>query len=122
MASQAVVLCGNLVIEWSLLLNVLIWNQLVVAPANYISGLTAYDVIYRNPRRDSPQSKSIYYLADAVDVYGRHLCAHPRDKIYGLLGLVDCVEGPPIEADYSLSIEEVYQVFCAHLDGEDYSE
>lgn len=60
-----------------------------------------------------------YRLAGAVDFYGNHLCADPRDKIYGLLGLVDFGDEPPIEADYSLSTEEVYQVYCSYIDRED---
>jgi hypothetical protein len=46
------------------------------------------------------------HLYDAVCKFSSNRCENPRDKIYGLLGIVATEER--IEVDYSLSTREVF--------------
>lgn len=45
-------------------------------------------------------------LYSLLDRTRRRKCTNPRDKIYSLLGIVDC--GASISPDYSKSVEEVF--------------
>jgi hypothetical protein len=49
-----------------------------------------------------------YTLYDAVGFYASKLCENPRDKVYGLLGMVSKKSQENIVVDYRLSVREVY--------------
>jgi hypothetical protein len=49
-----------------------------------------------------------YTLYDAVGFYASKLCEDPRDKVYGLLGMVSGKSQENIVVDYRLSVREVY--------------
>ncbi|QDS73245.1 hypothetical protein FKW77_004088 [Venturia effusa] len=113
-AAQNLILCGTFVLEWSKLyyFDKLIWEfvdsdlEITKTPACWFIG---------SKEVGGPPFEPSYHLWSAVTFYSTKICADPRDKIYGLLALVDFRGEPPIEADYSLSTEEVYQIFCAYV-------
>jgi hypothetical protein len=54
-------------------------------------------------------------LGIAIFKYRHQECADVRDKVYGLLGLVDFKDMEPIMPDYSLSAEEVCELVSTYL-------
>lgn len=57
------------------------------------------------PRYENAESYSLY---DAIEFYASKLCEDPRDKVYGLLGMVSRRSQKNIVVDYRLSVREVY--------------
>ncbi|KAK5724337.1 hypothetical protein LTR15_004382 [Elasticomyces elasticus] len=59
--------------------------------------------------KDHPHGKSIsagpstVSLSSITSAFGELECADPRDRLYGIIGLVDWRGEPPIKPDYSLS-------------------
>ena len=63
------------------------------------------DVMTKNP--SGPKSKFLWSLSDRLDLYSQFECEDPRDKVYGLLGIVNRSSSVP-EIDYNKSIQQVY--------------
>lgn len=54
-------------------------------------------------------------LWHALDLTWRHKCQDPRDKIYGILGLLKAEERSRIPVNYSFSKREVYTIAVKHI-------
>lgn len=67
-----------------------------------------------------PETHNVSEMDVVLRSYRNRLCQDPRDRIYGLLGLVDRKDRAGVEPDYSLSIQEVYvqvmETILAHAD------
>ncbi|KAJ5065955.1 heterokaryon incompatibility protein-domain-containing protein [Bipolaris maydis] len=67
-----------------------------------------------------PETRNVSDMDTVLRSYRNRLCQDPRDRIYGLLGLVDRKDRAGVEPDYSLSIQEVYiqamETILAHAD------
>ena len=123
LSNEARIIWGPISIPWSTVTN---------AAANFVShhgsccrGLAAYMaaddwaifVKYRTLVQDIEYqrvqlSEEGFQLTTLLGVFGSRLSTDPRDKIYGLLGLVtdwDVSRTPRITADYNQTISTVYQ-------------
>jgi len=61
--------------------------------------------LYQDRKRDDNGVLELYFLEDQSVNYGFRECNDPRDKVYGLLGIV---EDQGFTPDYTLSQEEVF--------------
>ncbi|KAH7120900.1 heterokaryon incompatibility protein-domain-containing protein [Dendryphion nanum] len=61
-------------------------------------------------RDDDVVEKRLHYegLNNLLRFYSHRHCQDPRDKVYGLLGLLDSTTGTRVIPDYTKSIQEVY--------------
>jgi hypothetical protein len=71
-------------------------------------GSQAFDklVHYRSRRRQPFQLLGTSKLEGCLQLFYRNHCGDPRDKVYGLMGLVE--ESQRLQIDYSKSTHEVY--------------
>jgi hypothetical protein len=89
------ILCGHIWIQEELIARVvsspaIIQDRQILRALRLLSGRNGHPLL----------------LAAAVDQYAEMECYDPRDKVYGLLGLVDVGQRP--EVDYSKALHEVY--------------
>ncbi|KAI0138421.1 heterokaryon incompatibility protein-domain-containing protein [Pestalotiopsis sp. NC0098] len=104
LARQAEVLCGESSLEWKHIID---------------HGLGKYRI--QTSLKDSVLgfNRSNVALPDQelfVLDRGRHaLCKDPRDKVYGLLGLLPHRRIGPIGADYSVSVQQLYTSLAVEL-------
>jgi hypothetical protein len=61
--------------------------------------------VLKNTGTDPVDKLGLYY---AVCKFSSNHCEDPRDKIYGILGVVNYDERNRIEADYSHSVRDVF--------------
>ncbi|KAH6990085.1 heterokaryon incompatibility protein-domain-containing protein [Ilyonectria destructans] len=68
-----------------------------------------------HPRESRYDENRKYGLHDAIKATGKHLCNDPRDKVYGILGLLSDNERSQILPDYNLSKRRVYTNAVEHI-------
>jgi hypothetical protein len=66
------------------------------------------NIVFHLIRLREARGMSKTTLRELLETCEKSLCADPRDKIYGLLGLADDIRGP-ISADYSKSLFDIYK-------------
>ncbi|PVH72150.1 HET-domain-containing protein [Cadophora sp. DSE1049] len=100
LASRARVLCGNVWLPWSSL-------ELIVTRLPRLNTTSALPLGARNLLGERlKNNKAKPMLHDCLVRYRENLCHDPRDKVYGLLGLVD--EAARVAVDYDKPVEEVF--------------
>jgi hypothetical protein len=57
-------------------------------------------------------NKGILDIFDVINGFCKYECSDPRDKLYGLFGLLDKRSGLSLDVDYSLYLEAVFCNFC----------
>lgn len=109
LARSIVVQCGTKQINWSSLeIHFLTGRALRSTPGRmfdgfaYISSSAAQEIVRA---RDSFSGQHSLKLSSVLADFSEWNCSNPRDKVYGLLGLVD--ERLRVEIDYQKSVEEV---------------
>ncbi|GME44555.1 Six-bladed beta-propeller TolB-like protein [Neofusicoccum parvum] len=67
------------------------------------------DRLISDTRTAADRGKGAFYDLDrALRAYRHRDCQNPRDKVFGILGLVDRSKYPQLRPDYSLSVRDVY--------------
>ncbi|KAI3319596.1 HET-domain-containing protein [Xylariaceae sp. AK1471] len=101
LARTATVICGDRHIMWTQLYN----TNLEVRHAQEIQSLVSRSILkmkeaelYTTPDR----------LLDLLDISRRCKAKDPRDKVYALLGLIIDHHSQGLEADYNLSVKDLY--------------
>jgi hypothetical protein len=108
LARNLIILCGNRSLSWEKLKSFSL-----TFGANRDLELTrtrAYDII-----ADHLSRKKKFQLGHVLTRYGSQNCADPRDRIFGLLSLIDFQDRSPLMADYSLSTEELCDLVSKHI-------
>jgi hypothetical protein len=75
----------------------------------------AGSLIHDKKSQDEDGFKPFLDLGMAIFKYGHQGCTDVRDKVYGLLGLVDFKGREPITPDYSLTAEEVCELVSTYF-------
>ena len=83
-------------------------------PSNFYEWLlpTIYPWVMEYQRRGTVSSIFDFSAPEVVEYHRDLLSTDPRDKIYGLVGLIDAFRETAYTIDYGLSVEEVYRHFC----------
>lgn len=74
-----------------------------------------YSLLLVRPRESRYDGNRKYGLQDAIRATGEHLCNDPRDKVYGILGLLSDNKRNQILPDYNLSKRRVYTNAVEHI-------
>ncbi|KAH8675142.1 heterokaryon incompatibility protein-domain-containing protein [Ilyonectria robusta] len=72
-------------------------------------------LLMMRPRESRYDENRKYGLRDAIQATSEHLCNDPRDKVYGILGLLSDNERSQILPDYNLSTRRVYTNAVEHI-------
>ncbi|KAH7330446.1 heterokaryon incompatibility protein-domain-containing protein [Rhexocercosporidium sp. MPI-PUGE-AT-0058] len=114
LAASATAMCGSQSIEWSIIENVLYYFNIggmhglhalnTPGEVSAIGGTTVTKIRFFKKSIESNSRLPLLYLL----LYTRTLeAADPRDKVYGLLSLVE--NSPLVLADYSISTDELFE-------------
>lgn len=98
---KATVTCGNETIHWTSLCSASQSCKLNLTWINHFSF----------PKRDSQNPPELLQLL--IDTRNSD-CADPRDRVYGLVGLVHLDEAKLFPVDYSLPVQQVYTGLAAY--------
>jgi hypothetical protein len=101
LAQQLYLLCGNIWFRPHAMMEHLPNYNDSIAQEAQQTGYPSTFLIW-----DSIHGKNQRTLAHCLKHYSRNKCTNPRDKVYGLLGIVLENERPPV--DYSKSVWDVY--------------
>lgn len=128
LARKIHILCGSRDIEWDTLGSFVDWalevnlSQGSGDPKRRLDQTPGLRMVANKTRQlGHPQEKyyskdgSSLHLSRMIARYGDQECTDARDRIFGLLGLVDFGENPPVTADYSLSPEQLYNQISPHI-------
>ncbi|KAH6971040.1 heterokaryon incompatibility protein-domain-containing protein [Ilyonectria sp. MPI-CAGE-AT-0026] len=74
-----------------------------------------HSLLLVRPRESRYDENRKYGLRDAIQLTSEHLCNDPRDKVYGILGLLSDNERSQILPDYNLSTRRVYANAVEHI-------
>jgi hypothetical protein len=115
LGQDVVLQCGDAQLSWRYLLAVLLLTQPKMVPKLGFSNVTyfvfrsmRYLYLKRRAKQDITQLHDRVALVSSLwDTASRHT-TDPRDRVYGIIGLVDEVKHSSLRVDYTLSIDEVY--------------
>lgn len=101
MARQAVIFVGSTTLDWRYLT---MWSiiKLGLQPINLAGHLPAALTL------STMDAKPLKDLTSLISMARSCLSSDPRDRIYGLLGLVDAKAGIRLYPDYTKTVQEVY--------------
>ncbi|CAN9097811.1 unnamed protein product [Alternaria alternata] len=106
LAQKVQIMSGDLLVDWLHFRRTFSeLERTMLRRNNNIATWLFSDVMTRNP--SGPKSKFLWSLSDRLDLYSQFECEDPRDKVYGLLGIVNRSSSVP-EIDYNKSIQQVY--------------
>jgi hypothetical protein len=74
-------------------------------------GLNRNKIIHVNLEHQKQAGKAQAQYMPLLDLARKSDASNPRDKVYGILGLMDPAVSSPVTLDYRLSVEEVYTAF-----------
>jgi hypothetical protein len=111
-ARALLITCGNASLFWSQL------DNFVVGLGPIHNHGSAYNIIQERRKNEFETWRRGSPLHTLILRYCRQDCTDPRDRIYGILGLVgdwQRADRPSIQADYALSCDQLFDRVRSHL-------
>lgn len=124
-SSQTPILCGNQTVTWGE-----VYHGIVTFASPYIdvmftyiekecrdagvkySGLNRNKIIHLWEEQNVQAGRKLLQLMPMLDLGRKSLATDPKDKVYGLLGLMPPEVADQIQPDYDLSLAEAYVSFA----------
>jgi hypothetical protein len=100
---RARIMCGNTWIEWDSLMRAALWAGFLELPTlRPMANLLTYRFAHAEPI----QPGYAHLLSNMLSQFSSMDCENPREKLYGMLGLVAEDQRPVV--NYDNTVEEVY--------------
>lgn len=130
LAKDVVIMCGDTLCQWTALTEFFRHIRAISLSSRDDTVHASLDPMLTSPanhivaNRDIWLSQEVrsYKLAELLVMWPGQECEDPRDRVFGLLGLLSQQPGMVFSADYSMTTIEVFRHVLTHVDNAGFQE